>query len=131
MKPREEEQETIRLMIAIYCSAAHGYPRRGPFCAECARLADYAAARLGRCPWGEEKPTCARCPTHCYKPGMREAVRKVMRFSGPRMLLSHPARGIRHVLKGLRSAPKKRRQNPPSTSAQNPPSTSAHRRGDP
>jgi hypothetical protein len=102
MKPREEEERTIRLMIGIYCRAAHGRRRQDVPCAECTGLADYAAARLGRCPWGEEKPTCARCPTHCYKPDMRDAVRNVMRFSGPRMLLFHPARGIRHVLKTLR-----------------------------
>jgi hypothetical protein len=111
MKPREEERETVRLMIQIYCRAAHGHPRQGPLCEDCARLAEYSEARLERCPWGEEKPTCARCPTHCYKPDMREAVRKVMRYSGPRMLLSHPVRGVRHVLKGFRAAPK-RRDNP-------------------
>ena len=109
MKPREEEEKTIRLMIGISCRAAHGRRRGDVLCADCARLAEYAAARLGRCPWGEEKPTCARCPTHCYKPDMRKAVRDVMRFSGPRMLLSHPALGIRHVLKGLRPVPKRRR----------------------
>jgi hypothetical protein len=101
MKPREEERTTLRLMIGIYCSATHGRPRQGPLCEGCTRLAEYAEARLERCPWGEKKPTCARCPTHCYKPDMREAVRKVMRFSGPRMLLYHPARGIRHLFKGL------------------------------
>ena len=105
MKPREEEEKTIRQMIGIYCRAAHRQGRRGPLCADCARLADYAAARLGRCPWAEDKPTCARCPTHCYKPDMRDAVQRVMRFSGPRMLIYHPARGIRHVLKGLRPMP--------------------------
>jgi hypothetical protein len=101
MKPREEEQKTIRLMIGIYCCAAHGHQRQEPICQECVRLADYAEARLERCPWGEKKPTCARCPAHCYKPDMREAVRNVMRFSGPRMLVHHPVRGIRHLFKGL------------------------------
>jgi hypothetical protein len=103
MKPREEEEKTIRLMIGIYCRGAHGHRRRGFLCAECARLADYAAARRGRCPWGEDKPACAHCPTHCYERGMREAVRMVMRFSGPRMLVYHPTRAIRHVLKTLRA----------------------------
>ncbi len=111
MKPREEERKTVRLMIQIYCRAAHGHLQQGFLCEDCARLAEYSEARLERCPWGEEKPTCARCPTHCYKPDMREAVRKVMRYSGPRMLLSHPVRGARHLLKGLRAAPK-RRDNP-------------------
>ena len=102
MRPREEEEKTVLLMIGIYCRASHARRPRGFLCPECRRLADYAVARLGRCPWGEDKPACVRCPTHCYTPAMRAAVKKVMRFSGPRMLVFHPARGIRHVLRTLR-----------------------------
>ena len=30
----------------------------------------------------EQKTFCANCKVHCYKPEMREQIRKVMRFSG-------------------------------------------------
>jgi hypothetical protein len=33
---------------------------------------------------------------------MREQVRAVMRFSGPRMLVSHPVLSALHILDGLR-----------------------------
>jgi hypothetical protein len=33
---------------------------------------------------------------------MRERIREVMRYSGPRMLLSHPLMAIRHLIDGLR-----------------------------
>ena len=33
-----------------------------------------------------------------YKPDMREKIREVMRFSGPRMLFYHPIMAIRHVM---------------------------------
>ena len=38
-----------------------------------------ADARLDRCPFRDEKPTCSNCLVHCYKPDMRERIREVMR----------------------------------------------------
>lgn len=35
---------------------------------------------------------------HCYKPAMREKIREVMRFSGPRMMLYHPVLAVSHVI---------------------------------
>ena len=46
----------------------------------------------------ETKTFCSNCRVHCYKLEMRERIRKVMRFSGPRMLLYHPIMAIRHVI---------------------------------
>ena len=46
----------------------------------------------------ETKTFCFNCRIHCYKPEMREKIRSVMRFSGPRMLLYHPIMAIRHVI---------------------------------
>jgi hypothetical protein len=91
------EQRTIDAMIAIYCHARHG-GRRGALCAECGELGDYARVRLERCPFGPEKSTCANCRVHCYRAAMRERVREVMRFAGPRMLSRHPYLALMHVL---------------------------------
>ena len=33
---------------------------------------------------------------------MRARIREVMRYAGPRMLLSHPLMALRHLLDGLR-----------------------------
>jgi hypothetical protein len=90
-------------MIRLYCRANHG---GGPEnCPECQELSEYALARLEKCPFKAEKPTCANCPVHCYRPQMRERIRIVMRFSGPRMLLTHPVLAILHLLDGRRKAP--------------------------
>ena len=35
---------------------------------------------------------------HCYQPQMREQIRQVMRFSGPRMLLYHPVLAVWHLI---------------------------------
>jgi hypothetical protein len=32
---------------------------------------------------------------------MREKIRSVMRYSGPKMLLSHPVHGIMHIIDGF------------------------------
>jgi hypothetical protein len=91
-------------MIAIACRDLHG-GRRGALCAECAELAAYAEDRLSRCPYGEEKPACTRCPVHCYRPEMRERVRRVMRHAGPKMLLRHPVLSLLHLLVDERREP--------------------------
>lgn len=88
-------------MIAIYCRTQHG--KRGNLCDECRELEDYAMARLDRCPFGAEKPACADCPIHCYKPAMRDAVKKVMRTAGPRMLYHHPLMALLHKFDGWRN----------------------------
>ena len=72
-------------------------------CPQCQALLDYAHKRLERCKFGEDKPSCTRCPVHCYKPAMREQIRQVMRYSGPRMLLHDPIMAIRHLWDFLRA----------------------------
>jgi hypothetical protein len=97
------ERQTIASMIDLYCRAQHN-PQDG-LCSECAALRDYAFCRLDRCPFGTEKPTCAKCPIHCYKPEMRAKVKEVMRYAGPRMLLRHPVLSLLHQLDSLRGGP--------------------------
>ena len=74
-----------------------------PLCPQCQALLDYAHKRLEHCKFGEDKPSCTRCPVHCYKPAMREQIRQVMRYSGPRMLLHDPIMAIRHLWDFLRA----------------------------
>ena len=90
------EKKTIAAMVAIYCEDHHG---GAPFCDECRELLDYALARLDRCRFGEDKPVCAQCTVHCYKPALRERVREVMRYAGPRMTLRHPVLAATHLAK--------------------------------
>jgi len=100
------EWRTIEAMIQIYCRDHH---QDGELCQECQGLLDYAGVRLDRCQFGAEKPTCAKCPVHCYQKTRREQVRVVMRYAGPRMLWEHPLLSLRHWLDGLKSAPQKNR----------------------
>lgn len=81
-------------MIEIYCRSKHNSNKE--LCQECRSLELYASQRLETCRFGEEKPTCAVCPVHCYKVGMRMKIKEVMRFAAPRMLFLHPMVTIRH-----------------------------------
>ncbi|OQA42364.1 MAG: hypothetical protein BWY52_02233 [Chloroflexi bacterium ADurb.Bin325] len=94
----QREARTIEAMIEIYCQDHHGPRARGELCTDCATLLDYAGLRLEKCPFQEHKTTCTKCPVHCYKPDMRERVREVMRYSGPRMVYKHPWLAIMHLL---------------------------------
>ena len=103
----QRERRTVRAMIEIYCRGQGHRPGPVcPVCPECQELMDYALARLDRCPFGPEKTPCATCPIHCYKPAMRQRVREVMRYAGPRMLVRHPVLAVLHTLDGLVRKPK-------------------------
>lgn len=90
------EWKTLRLMIRLSCRDLHG--GKAALCGACEELTAYAERRLEKCPFAEEKPTCVKCPVHCYEAEMRERVRQVMRYAGPRMLLRHPVLAVLHLL---------------------------------
>lgn len=74
MDKREKEMRTVYEMIHLYCRKIH---REKELCPECLGLYEYAKMRIKKC--------------------KREQIRKVMRFSGPRMLVYHPVMAICHL----------------------------------
>ena len=104
----QREWATVSAMIRMYCRGKHG--RREGLCSACRELAGYARRRLARCPYGPFKPTCARCPIHCYNASMRRRIRSVMRYAGPRMPFRHPGLALRHMLDGLQRVPERPRR---------------------
>jgi len=99
----DRERTTVEAMIDIYCRRQHRTDNG--LCPDCEALREYARQRLQRCPFQEGKTTCAKCPVHCYKRDMRERMKAVMRYAGPRMLLRHPWLAIRHLLDERRGTP--------------------------
>jgi len=97
---REREKKVVAEMVALYCRGVHGTGREG-MCPQCAELAAYAASRSDRCPFMETKTFCSNCKVHCYSPEMRERIRAVMRYSGPRMIFHHPVMAVRHAVSSL------------------------------
>ena len=92
-------------MIALYCADHHpeeaavvtGHSGE-PMCPECKELDDYCVLRTERCRSMATKTSCEKCGNHCYAAAQREKIRKIMRYSGPRMLRKHPIAAMRHLL---------------------------------
>lgn len=91
----ETELETLRIMAGMYCRARHGCD---PLCTACRELLAEAARRLARCP-RDPRPSCRKCPANCWPPALRARMREIMRYSGPRLPLSHPLLALKHYLK--------------------------------
>lgn len=99
-KRMARERKTIEVMIRMYCDGYHD--GEGCLCDECRQLLEYAGRSLQRCPFREDKPTCANCMVHCFNPDMREKIRGVMCYSGPRMIYRHPVLAFHHLIDGRR-----------------------------
>ena len=106
---RKDEQHTVTFMIQIYCHGNH--KDRNPekikdfMCDECKDLSDYAVKRSQMCPYIAKgtKTFCNQCKTPCYKPEYRAKIKKVMRYSGPRIILYMPGKCLRHFALTLKS----------------------------
>lgn len=108
LKAWEKEKKLIPVMIRKYCKGKHKAERKAQgvqgkgTCAECRELTKYALFRLEKCPFKVNKKFCSFCKIHCYKPEMREKIKAVMKYSGPRMLPSHPIFAISHVVQMIK-----------------------------
>jgi len=98
------ERRTIEVMFGIYCRGHHD--TSGQLCSECQELQDYALWRLEKCPFQENKTTCANCAVHCYKPEPRQTIKEVMAYAGPRMIWRHPYLAVMHILDGRKKEAK-------------------------
>ena len=98
LTPREvTDLKVLAQFTAVYCQVHHAGPHQAlkvtepalravpldkyPVCSDCATFLAYACERRLCCPL-DDKPACKHCPLHCYRPGHREKVRDIMRFSG-------------------------------------------------
>ncbi len=91
-----KEKDIFKLMVDIYCK---GHKHGKITCKDCQSIIDYGMKRIDNCPFGEEKTFCSQCKVHCFKDEMRIKVKKVMRYSGPRMVFYHPIMALKHLLR--------------------------------
>lgn len=96
LKEWQKECKLIPVMIKRYCRGRHG-TKGDKLCEDCRALTEYALFRLEKCPFKVNKKFCSFCKVHCYKPDMREQIKDVMKWSGPRMIFTHPAFAFKHV----------------------------------
>ena len=103
---REREKEQMAKMIRLYCRGKRHPADGSGLCQSCGGLLAYAQKRIEHCPHMADKTFCSKCPTPCYSAEMRTAIRQVMRYSGPRMLLYSPVLVLQHVLDSRRKTKK-------------------------
>ncbi len=119
----KRERKTMEVMLRIYCSGQHGDigrhvktihtgSKRIKLCTECECLYNYACERLIACPIRDEKPSCQNCTIHCYKPDVKENIRIVMRYAGPRMFYRHPILSLLHFLDNRNSKDDEKKKQP-------------------
>ncbi len=94
------EKEVIDAMIKIYCRGRHSSPKN-ELCEDCRKLKEYSFKKLDNCPFKERKPSCRQCTIHCYEDDMRQKIREVMRYSGPKLLSHAPLAWLKFKLARL------------------------------
>lgn len=107
--PLRTELGLVGRMIARACAMQHD-TRDGALCDECTALLAYVEARLAHCPYGAEKPTCRKCPVHCYRPAERGRIKAVMRLAGPALVMRGDVDALKHLVHGLRPTPPRPRR---------------------
>ncbi len=96
---KSKDIKVLSDFVAVFCREKHkGEPKEAlkttderlagalgtrhlMLCQDCSKLLYHGIAKRLLCPY-DPKPTCRKCPTHCYAPGYREKMRGVMKFSG-------------------------------------------------
>lgn len=96
------EAKLLIAMAEYYCQKTH---KTNSLCDDCRQHLRYSLARLACCPYGEEKPTCAKCVVRCHKSDEKAHIKDVMKTSGAPMLLYHPILTSEHLLRALKKAP--------------------------
>ena len=109
LKAWEKERKLIPVMIRKYCHGRHG-TKGEALCEECRALTEYALFRLEKCPFKVNKKFCSFCKIHCYKPDMREKIKDVMKWAGPRMIFTHPIFAMKHVFQMISHKRKLRKE---------------------
>ncbi|MFQ8705305.1 MAG: nitrous oxide-stimulated promoter family protein [Thomasclavelia sp.] len=91
----DQEKELISIMIKIYEDGNK---------VDLSELRNYAFKRIEYCPRKDEKTFCSSCPIHCYQKEYRQRIKKVMKYSGKRILFKYPIITIKHLINTIKYA---------------------------
>ncbi len=100
----QKDAEKLVAFVSLFCGKHHVHRKREPFhfdyermpvlvedgpelCFECTKLLRHAIVMRVLCPL-DPKPKCRKCPQHCFRPGFKDQMEKVMKYSGPRSLFN-------------------------------------------
>lgn len=97
-----KDLQILASFISLFCHAHHDRAKSGAseipqflcdagqqsrtICRDCGELLEYGINKRAVCPL-QPKPACRSCHIHCYTPEYREKIRKIMAWSGRKMIL--------------------------------------------
>lgn len=93
----EKRKKVLSAMFAIYIKK-HKKEKE-----EVNSLKAYAFQRIDKCPNVNDGIYCSSCKIHCFSDDKRKEIKKVMKYSGPRMIFYHPLMALDHMLSGFRA----------------------------
>ena len=93
----ENKKSTVSFMINLYCKNHHSSPNTP--CKSCRELIAYSHNKIEKCPNLDSNTTCGNCEIHCYNQEMQNQIKKVMKYSGPRMIFHRPLTAIKHIIR--------------------------------
>ncbi|MBN2536073.1 MAG: nitrous oxide-stimulated promoter family protein [Spirochaetales bacterium] len=91
----KNEKKTVKAMINIYCSAHHN--QKNGLCSVCQGIFEYAESKIDCCKFKSRDLVCSECKVHCFRPEIREKIREIMKYSGPKMIWRHPVLALRYL----------------------------------
>ncbi|MGI6787136.1 MAG: nitrous oxide-stimulated promoter family protein [Acholeplasmataceae bacterium] len=103
-----KEKKTFDKMLKIYCKKKHSSTK---LCTECVEIQQYAHLKIEKCPFISDKPFCAFCKVQCYQKDMKEKIREIMKFSGPKMIFRAPIQSFKHIMQMIKHRKKKGGKN--------------------
>ncbi|WP_300377834.1 nitrous oxide-stimulated promoter family protein [Brachyspira sp.] len=118
-KKIDYEKKMVFYMIELYCKYEHSEYHKNrtktfgnkSICKECEDIYNYACERTSKCRFISTKTFCSACSSHCYKKDMKEKIKKIMTFSGKRMLFHKPILALKHVAVMIKHNIKNNKQN--------------------
>ena len=86
----------LALFVYVFCKDHHSgitknyyksqyFKAERDYCPACTDFLEYAIGRRLCCPL-PSKSSCKKCHVHCYRPGHREKVKEIMRYSGRKLI---------------------------------------------
>lgn len=88
-------------MIKIFCKSNHSDDNTyncNNLCNKCYDMQKYMHYRIDHC---KQNNFCAYCGTKCHPKDKSDYMKKIMRYSGPRIFKKYPIISIKHFIKKL------------------------------
>lgn len=100
----DKDRKTLEAIGLIYCRAHHESASKDEagLCPSCREAVDATLERAQNCP-NDHDGNCQDCDIKCQRGEAQERIKRIMRYSAPRMLFRHPLMTFEYLRKKLRA----------------------------